>query len=174
MVSWFAKAWLCYCCSPPPAASSFAERWRGSTTWAALLLIHSVETKASRVLSSFQPLFTLLFSQFMCRCLYFCLSACLVWYNGMCYKLQVHTAAEKGTACVSPPQGHLSLAPYAKLRDIPLPHFSPFLSHMLNTFEQYIGHHKKKMKMDLRCFIPLSTCTTRYTTFNTLLNCLAR
>lgn len=31
-----AKAWL-YCCSPPPAAS-FAEWWRGSTTWAAFLL----------------------------------------------------------------------------------------------------------------------------------------
>lgn len=49
--------------------------------------------------------------------------------------LQVHTAAEKGRAYVSPPQGHLSPASYVKLRDIPLPHFSPLLSHMLNTFE---------------------------------------
>ncbi len=70
----------------------------------------------------------------------------------VCYNLQVHTAAEKGRAYVAPPQGHLSPASYVKLRDIPLPHFSPLLSHMLNTFEQYVGHHKKKMKMDLFCF----------------------
>lgn len=157
MVSWTAKAWIC-CCSPPPAASSFAEWWRGSTTWAAVLLfmplrrsqlIYWFETKAS--LSSFQPLFASL-SHISCLCPYFYLSACLVRHNGMCSKLQVHTAAEKGRACRSPPEGHLSLAPYAKLRDIPLPHFSPFLSHMLNTFEQNVGHHKKKMKMDVRCF----------------------
>ncbi len=156
MVSCFAKAWLCY--SPPPAASSFAERWRGSTTWAAVLLlalrrsqlIHWAETKASLVLSSFQPLFTLLFSHFMSISI--SVSRPVLCDTTVCYNLQVHTAAEKGRAYVAPPQGHLSPASYVKLRDIPLPHFSPFLSHMLNTFEQYVGHHKKKMKMDLFCF----------------------